>query len=379
MSEPIAALAGRRGRWALALGCGLGVLSLALWACLRLHEPGQTAALRSPLSDIGPAARATTRAFDCPALPPPVTVLEMPSKYRADDAKREIIDPESAAGYDELSAPIYAFMNALSDASDLVARGQDAKGDAARCAIAGLRRWAEADAMLGDSNAIGDAVRKWELASAALVYLKLRGHGEIAAADRDAIEPWLRRLALRVRKVYTTDTRLTSRNNNHVYWAAWGVTAAGLALDDQGFVDWGIAVYRRALRQIRPDGTLPLEMARGSRALQYHVFAIAPLVAIAETGEVNGLALYSEHDSALLRLIDATLSGLDDPATFARAAGAPQVLESAANAANLAWLEFYARRFADARAERWLDQLRPMRQRRLGGNLTSLLAPVSGS
>ncbi len=350
-----------RRRMALILGLGLVGLSLALWACLRLREPG----IRSPFSDLHPTEVVASRPFICPALPDPVTDLKMPSKYRSDDSKREIIDPENAAGYEELSSPIYGFMNEISDASDLVVRTHGRQRDAADCAIAGLRRWAEAGAMLGESNGIGDAV--------------LRNKVDIAAADRAAIEPWLRRLALRVRKVYGSDQQLNSRNNNHVYWAAWGVTAAGLALDDQGFIDWGRAVYRRALKQIEPDGTLPLETGRGSRALQYHIFAIAPLVAIAETGEVNGLALYREHDSALLRLIDRTLSGLDDPSWFAAKAGAPQLLESAVSSANLAWLEFYNRRFADPRAERWLQELRPMRQRRLGGNLTALLATGSGS
>ena len=365
----------QRRHVALVLALGLAGLSLALWACLRLREPG----IRSPFSDLHPTEVVASRPFICPALPDPVVDLKMPSKYRSDDSKRETIDPENAAGYEELSSPIYGFMNEISDASDLVVRTHGRQQDAADCAIAGLRRWADAGAMLGDSNGIGDAVRKWELASAALAYLKLDSEVDIAAADRAAIESWLRRLALRVRKVYGSDLQLNSRNNNHVYWAAWGVTAAGLALDDQGFIDWGRAVYRRALKQIEPDGTLPLETGRGSRALQYHIFAIAPLVAIAETGEVNGVALYREHDSALLRLIDRTLSGLDDPSWFAAKAGAPQLLESAVSSANLAWLEFYNRRFADPRAERWLQELRPMRQRRLGGNLTALLATGSGS
>lgn len=360
---------------ALAAGLGIAVLSAALWACLRPAAPQ----IRSPFDHLTIGARETARPFVCPDLPEPVVDLRMPSKYRSDDAKREIIDPENAAGYAELSAPVYRFMNEVSDAADLVVRSGGARQDAADCAIAGLRRWAEGGAMLGESNSIGDAVRKWELASASLAYLKLRRQAEVSAADRNLIEPWLRQLATRVRAVYGTDTWLTSRNNNHLYWAAWGVTAAGLALQEQGFVDWGVAVYRRALTQVQADGVLPLEMARGSRALQYHVFAIAPLVAIAETGEDNGMSLYRAHDSALLRLIDAVLSGLDDPAPFARAAGAPQVLDAAINAANLAWLEFYARRFADPRAERWLGELRPMRQRRLGGNLTVLLSDDSRS
>jgi poly(beta-D-mannuronate) lyase len=53
------------------------------------------------------------------------------------------------------------------------------------------------------------------------------------------------------------------------------------------------------VRQITPEGTLPPEMRRGQRALHYHLYAIAPLVYLAEFGENNGIALFAENNFAL--------------------------------------------------------------------------------
>jgi poly(beta-D-mannuronate) lyase len=64
---------------------------------------------------------------------------------------------------------------------------------------------------------------------------------------------------------------------------AWGA----LAGDDAYFRE-GPAAFDMALADMRPDGSLPLETRRGSRALWYQRHAIASLVAIAEMGAVQG-------------------------------------------------------------------------------------------
>ena len=61
----------------------------------------------------------------------------------------------------------------------------------------------------------------------------------------------------------------------------------------EGTFDWAMAAYDNGVNQIRPDGTLPLEMARGRRAFHYHLYALAPLVLLAEFGEANQLDLYA--------------------------------------------------------------------------------------
>jgi hypothetical protein len=112
---------------------------------------------------------------------------------------------------------------------------------------------------------------------------------------------------------YFTQRHIKGTNdgtNNHYYWAGFAVMAAGIAADDRKLFDWGVSTYNEAMSRIQPDGTLPLEMARGQRALHYHVFALAPLTMMAEMGYANGLDLYNANNGALKRLIDVTAAGL---------------------------------------------------------------------
>jgi poly(beta-D-mannuronate) lyase len=80
--------------------------------------------------------------------------------------------------------------------------------------------------------------------------------------------------------------------NNHAFWAGAGMMAAAVALDDRALFGWSIEKYRTGLAQIQPDGTLPLELARKSKARHYHTFALSPLVLIAETGTRNDVPLF---------------------------------------------------------------------------------------
>ena len=59
------------------------------------------------------------------------------------------------------------------------------------------------------------------------------------------------------------------------------LAAIGEAANNRSDFDWAMATYDNGVDQIQPDGTLPLEMARGSRALHYHLYALAPAVGVA--------------------------------------------------------------------------------------------------
>ena len=61
-----------------------------------------------------------------------------------------------------------------------------------------------------------------------------------------------------------------------------GVLATGLATDDDALWQAGHAAFQKGIDDIQDDGSLPLEMARGQRALHYHDYALAPLVMMAE-------------------------------------------------------------------------------------------------
>ena len=66
-------------------------------------------------------------------------------------------------------------------------------------------------------------------------------------------------------------------------------------------------------------------MARGQRALHYHLFAIAPLVTMAELAQANGDDLYGYDHSRLKLLVSVSVSGLNDnhylPGKIRRRAG----------------------------------------------------------
>jgi poly(beta-D-mannuronate) lyase len=165
----------------------------------------------------------------------------------------------------------------------------------------------------------------------------------------------------------------TDNRNNHAYWAGLAVAAAGVATDDRALLEWGVDRYRRGVAEIAEDGALPLEMARRSRALHYHLFALAPLVMLAEIGEANGLPLYRERDGALHRLVGRVVAGLADPSGFAAAARADQETPRLAGE-SAGWIEPYAARFADPAVRRLAAAARPIRSPRLGGDLTLAFA-----
>jgi len=190
-------------------------------------------------------------------------------------------------------------------------------GAAAEAAVSNLRRWAD-----------GDALSRFKENPAASMYYNLdrtllpvivtfslvRDHPGMAASDRERIEAWLDDLVWRRGPGRERDPDLTSSQNNHRYLSdsvtmAWGI----LRGDDQGFRA-GVEAYVAALGQMREDGSLPLETARGSRALSYQRHAITSLVAIAEMAAAQGYDLYGiegPDGQSIHRAIAFLLDGID--------------------------------------------------------------------
>ena len=153
--------------------------------------------------------------------------------------------------------------------------------------------------------------------------------------------------------------------------------SAGVATNDRRLFDWGMTGYQVGIDEIRDDGSLPLEVARGSRALGYHSFSLTPLVMMAETGEANGQPLYALKQNRLSLLIRYVLDNFADPSPLAKAAGAAQDMAEAIKPTNLVWLEPWYARTRDPKAERWLRDYRPLTHRGAGGDLTMLFgAPL---
>jgi len=310
--------------------------------------------------------------FDCPTPPPPVRSLLFKGFYADAGQGSSIIDAKAKQDYDEAVRPISRFEKSISEFSDLYVRGLPPRAEAARCVQDWLFSWAKADALLGKASRQGGFVRKWSLAAVATSYLKVRDDPILKTEKKAGVERWMVRWASVVKNDYSTGLNRESRRNNHLYWAAWSVTAASVVLNDRKLFEWGIEGYRSALGQIQEDGTLPLELKRKSKALHYHVFSIAPLVLIAESGLRNAIDLYGEKDGVLHQLIRRSVEALNSPDFFRHKTGRSQDWVGDLSGDKLAWMEPYYARFPNAAIEKWVRRFRPLNNRYLGGDMTLL-------
>ena len=358
----------KRHVYAMGFACLVSLSEAASAAGAPLADP-----LRPPFDVTAARARhgSAPTTFACPAVLSPVRDLTFGGFYEPDSGS-SVIDAEAERRYKEAAKPFDDFQKKIAEMSDRHVASNPPQAAVARCVLRWLDRWALARAILGQMSPQGGFVRKWGLGVIATAYLKVRDEPTLDSDAKRRVEDWIRRLAQAVRTEYSTDTEKTSRRNNHLYWAAWSVMAAAVALDDREIFGWSVGRYRFALDQIEDDGTLPLEMARRAKALHYHLYSIPPLVLIAETGAANGLDLYAERGGALHRLIGRTVAGLDDPSFFAARSGHEQQWGGTLNAAKVAWMEPYFARFKDAELVVWIRRLRPLRDTRQGGNLTVL-------
>jgi poly(beta-D-mannuronate) lyase len=160
-------------------------------------------------------------------------------------------------------------------------------------------------------------VQDWVVGAIAIAYLKIRDAGLATPPQTEIIAHWMQCVGEQTKQYYEAHKKAAhgDSRNNHLYWAGVELAAIGVAANDRKDFDWAMATYDNGVDQIQPDGSLPLEMARGGRALHYHLYALAPLVLLAEFGEANHLDLYAHANGALRRLVNVSVAGVEDPST----------------------------------------------------------------
>jgi poly(beta-D-mannuronate) lyase len=297
---------------------------------------------------------------ECPAAPPPVHDLSLQRFY--EDSAGSIVEPTRMEEHKAQTAPMLEFLGFVTKQADKAYQQRSLPTDTAKCGLAWLRAWADGGAYLGKMDGKqAEAQRKWDLAGAALAYLKLKPWA--SDDDRKAIEPWLIKVADAARSFFD-DTSI--KRNNHWYWMGLGLGAVGIATGSDAHWQQAKTIMADAAKDIWADGTLPLEMAREGRALYYHAFAVMPLVALAELGASRGEDCYALNDGALHRLVAKTTEGLNDPAIFDKLAGVTQQFPVKPAAG---WLTLYRARFPD-RITKAPEQ--PAKHRWLGGDVMIL-------
>jgi len=286
----------------------------------------------------------TSIATSCPTQPDLPADLITDGFYRKDDPTHSIVDPVMMKAYTESSGPV---KNATHTIVDLADRFRTTGSrEAAQCTLKLLAQMARNQTMSGHmSSQQAYYVQGWLAGAMAVAYLKVRESGFDTPQQAQAIGTWLGKLGDSTRAYYEAQETKRPQQNNHLYWAGTEIAGIAAVSNRPDLLDWALATYKNGDDQIQPDGVLPLEMARGQRALHYHLYALTPLVFLAEFGEANGKDLYAANDHALARLVALCVHGLADPSLFEDRTKVKQEVPKNASGDDAWWTKPYNKRF----------------------------------
>jgi poly(beta-D-mannuronate) lyase len=330
MNKPAVASSSLKYFHRAALGTLFMITTPALFAA-------PAAPLRSPWD--GKHITATEAVYACPAIAHIAPDLVTDGFYRLDDPTHSIIDPVRQEAYRKSSDGVKNVGLAIVKAADDY-RTTGSHG-AAQCAMTQILTLAREHSLAGKmSSSQAYYVQGWVVGAIAIAYLKIREADLATAQQTETITQWLQSVGDQTRDYYDAHkkTGKGDSGNNHLYWAGVELAAIGVAANNRKDFDWAMAAYDNGVDQIQPDGSLPLEMARGGRALHYHLYALAPLVLIAEFGEANHLDLYAHANGAIHRLVNFSIAGLSDPTPFAKATGMQQEIPKIISGDQIGWL-----------------------------------------
>ena len=153
-----------------------------------------------------------------------------------------------------------------------------------RCLHVWLTAWANAGALTtNDTTKTGIVVRKWTLASIAMVAIKTEQLSQGTWALNSVEKQWFSNLAALVINDY--NARLVpyfKYFNNHDHWAAWAIFSTGMLVDNQDFIRWGkrvfdIAFTRAVFESGKQYAYFPNEISRRQLAANYTHFSLALL------------------------------------------------------------------------------------------------------
>jgi poly(beta-D-mannuronate) lyase len=308
----------------------------------------------------------TDAAYACPAPPAFSRTLDLQGYYS--DKRYSVIDAKRLAAFNDASeGPTHLGQYATNAADAWLSKGSR---DAAMCVYSLLDAAAKADAWDNEMlNNNGVYLQNWMLSGTAVAYLKVRG-SQFGTTEQDArIQKWFRLVANRVREYFDVQFGRPGSDawNNHIYWAGLAVAAEGIADNDIDSLIWGIATYRIGIDAIQPDGSLAAEMGRGQKALHYQLYALGPLVMLAELGEANGIDLYATKNGAIHRLVQFNIGAMKDPSIISRRTGAAQDISKTYSGLEIGWAVPYIQRFPNAQLSTWMAQAPWLRFWQWGG------------
>jgi poly(beta-D-mannuronate) lyase len=345
-------------------GCSLILTFLA--AVAPAYSATPTKSLRSPWD--GKSVTMTAATYACPAIVHIAPDLVTDGFYRLDDPTHSIIDPVRQEAYRKSSDPVKSVGLEIVKAADTY-RTTGSK-QAAQCAMNQILTLAQEHALAGKmSSNQAYYVQGWIAGAVAIAFLKVRETGMATPQQSEMVAAWLHSIGKQTIAFYEKYKQAGREGgqNNHLYWAGVELAAIGVVADNPKDFAWAMNTYNTGIDKIQPDGTLPLEMARGSRALHYHLYALAPLVLLAEFGEANDMDLYARANGAIHRLVNISVAGLQDPTPFAKATHVPQEVPKVVSGDQIGWAPPYVKRFPNPALQRMIQTAPSLSVFYLGG------------
>lgn len=228
------------------------------------------------------------RSFTCPDLIEPKITFESGSIYKDTPCKCEV-DPEKKALYEAEKDHIYQYSSQLTKIVDQYVATPIERDDIAMCAMEHIRSWTEHGAMTGEHGATTGYHKTAEvLGVIATSYSKIAGNKQVEQVTPETITgQWIKQTGERVIDYYANMAGPKTNANNHRYWDGLYVGRAASVIEDELLFDWAMDGLTIGLNEIQADGTLPLELARGSKAHSYHIYATIPLLGLAELAIEN--------------------------------------------------------------------------------------------
>ncbi|RMX04042.1 hypothetical protein D8I35_14535 [Corticibacter populi] len=215
-------------------------------------------------------------------------------------------------------------------------------------------------------------VKTWMLSSLSASWLKVMSLNDTNRIDANLINSWLTELAgdiimrfnrSRESNIKKGDTSIA----NMYYWAALAAINTAIATGNNEYFDWAIGVFRSGLDQADEDGFLPPELKRKALAQHYHVFALIPLILIADRAQINGIDLYQYNNHALNRIVNATIDSYFDPTLIEKKSGYKQ---RSVPRPYFGWLYNYSKKFPNEKYDAILSEYPERRFLYIGGSPT---------
>ncbi len=249
----------------------------------------------------------------CPRFAP-VMALDLEDIYH--DSRSSIPDAAAEKRNQARLQQLTDFMRFIEQEVD---DGDARRGQGGTCAFEAFRVWAVAGALTKQPfvrySREGTITRGQDLIGLLVIALKLKNAG--FTLD-DTITGWLRILTSQDLVFFEKATNW----GNLYYWSGAAAVLFTLIDHDQRALAYQKKVWQAAITDIRDDGTIEREMARGQRALIYHMYSFSALLMLRAGRESLGYRTNGTAAARLRLLADLIGRTLCNPQAMGKAANA---------------------------------------------------------